>query len=117
MLNASESAAVRESVGYVAHGNQPPSQAPEDSELEMPEDRRVSTSQSESRIELGLFVNGEPQMLKPPCTVADLLANLGMGGRRVAVAVNRTVVVRSRYGDAALADGDRIEILEAVGGG
>jgi thiamine biosynthesis protein ThiS len=83
----------------------------------MPEDRRLSTSQCESRSELRLFVNGEPQMLTSPCTVADLLASLGMAGRRVAVAVNRTVVVRSRYGDAALADGDRVEILEAVGGG
>jgi thiamine biosynthesis protein ThiS len=83
----------------------------------MPEDRRLSTSQCESLIELRLFVNGEPQRLTTPCTVVDLLASLGMAGRRVAVAVNRTVVVRSRYGDAALADGDRVEILEAVGGG
>jgi len=42
---------------------------------------------------------------------------LGLAGKRVAVAVNRTVVVRSRYADAALAEGDSIEILEAVGGG
>jgi thiamine biosynthesis protein ThiS len=77
----------------------------------------MNTSRTNSRAEIRFFVNGEPQTLSPPCTVRDLLASLGMGGRRVAVAINRAVVVRSRYEDAALADGDRIEILEAVGGG
>jgi sulfur carrier protein len=77
----------------------------------------MNASQSDSAIEFTLFVNGDPQLLVSPCTVADLLETLGMGGRRVAVAVNRDIVVRSRYKEAELADGDRIEILEAVGGG
>jgi len=77
----------------------------------------MNASQSDSRIELTLFVNGDPQTFSPPCSVADLLETLEMSGRRVAVAVNRDVVVRSRYPEARLADGDRIEILEAVGGG
>ncbi len=67
--------------------------------------------------ELKLFVNGEAQTLTQPCSVADLLDALEMSGRRVAIAVNRNIVVRSRYAAAKLADGDRIEILEAVGGG
>ncbi len=77
----------------------------------------MHASQSDSRTRLTLFVNGDPQTLMPPCTVADLLETLEMSGRRVAVAVNRNIVVRSRYREAELADGDRIEILEAVGGG
>ena len=77
----------------------------------------MNASLSGSPVELTLFVNGEPQTLMPPCSVADLLAALEMGGRRVAIAVNREVVVRSRYKEAELTDGDRIEILEAVGGG
>jgi sulfur carrier protein len=77
----------------------------------------MKASLSNSRIELTLFVNGEPQTLTPPCSVADLLETLEMSGHRVAVAVNRSVIVRSRYKEARLADGDRIEILEAVGGG
>lgn len=77
----------------------------------------MNASPSDSAIEFTLFVNGDPQTLMPPCTVADLLETLEMSGRRVAVAVNRNVVVRSRYAEAELADGDRIEILEAVGGG
>jgi sulfur carrier protein len=77
----------------------------------------MNASQSDSSVELKLSVNGDPHTLGPPCTVANLLEMLEMSGRRVAVAVNRVVVVRSRYKEAELADGDRIEILEAVGGG
>jgi len=62
-------------------------------------------------------VNGEPQALPAGCDVRDLLAQLGMQGRRVAVAVNRCVVPRSAYASQRLAAGDRVEILEAVGGG
>lgn len=77
----------------------------------------MNASPSNTRTELKLFVNGEPQALSPPCSVADLLETLKMSGRRVAVAVNREVVLRSQYKGVELADGDRIEILEAVGGG
>jgi sulfur carrier protein len=67
--------------------------------------------------QLKLVVNGEPKRLSSPCTVAKLLEELEMGGRRVAVAVNRSIVVRSRHPEFRLDDGDQIEILEAVGGG
>jgi sulfur carrier protein len=77
----------------------------------------MNASQSDSPVALTLSVNGDPHTLRPPCSVANLLETLEMSGRRVAVAVNRVVVVRSRYKEAELADGDRIEILEAVGGG
>jgi sulfur carrier protein len=50
-------------------------------------------------------------------SVDELLARLGMQGKRVAVSVNRSVIPRSRHGEAPVHPGDRIEILEAVGGG
>jgi len=53
----------------------------------------------------------------PEATVRGLLKLLQLDGRRIAVAVNRDVVPRSEYASRALGDGDRIEILEAVGGG
>lgn len=66
---------------------------------------------------LEIEVNGEPRQLTGPCSVTQLLGELGLGGKRVAVAVNREVVRRARYDAVALAAGDRVEILEAVGGG
>lgn len=62
-------------------------------------------------------VNGDPKALSAGARVADLLAELGLGGKRVAVAVNRDVVVRGQHSLHRLAHGDRVEILEAVGGG
>jgi sulfur carrier protein len=66
---------------------------------------------------LAITVNGEPQQAPSGASVRALLALLGFEGRRVAVAVNRAVVPRSTYDTHRLADGDRVEILEAVGGG
>ncbi len=66
---------------------------------------------------IDLLVNGEPLHVTSPCTVAGVLESLELGGKRVAVALNREVVIRSRYGDVEVGAGDRIEILEAVGGG
>ena len=62
-------------------------------------------------------VNGERKRLEQACTITELLEGLELGGKRVAVAVNRDVVIRSRHAEHRIADGDRIEILEAVGGG
>jgi sulfur carrier protein len=62
-------------------------------------------------------VNGNPRDVPCGTRVRELLELVGVGGRRVAVAVNRTVVPRSAYDTHPLAEGDRVEILEAVGGG
>jgi sulfur carrier protein len=64
-----------------------------------------------------ILVNGEPRAVEPGCTVDRLLGSLDLQGRRVAVAVNRIVIPRSSFGSTRVAPGDRIEILEAVGGG
>jgi sulfur carrier protein len=49
--------------------------------------------------------------------VWGLLESLGITGQRIAVAINRDVVPRSTFDTHRLAPGDRVEILEAVGGG
>lgn len=64
-----------------------------------------------------LLVNGRDRRLPLPCSVSALLERLDLGGKRVAVSVNREVIPRSRHGEALVRAGDRIEILEAVGGG
>jgi thiamine biosynthesis protein ThiS len=66
---------------------------------------------------LEILVNGEPRRVTTGSTVDALVATLGLEPRRVAVAVNRAVVPRSGYGSRRLEPGDRVEILEAVGGG
>lgn len=62
-------------------------------------------------------MNGEARQVPPGTTVERLLDLLALERRRIAVAVNRSVVPRSDFGRRTVAAGDRVEILEAVGGG
>lgn len=66
---------------------------------------------------MDITVNGEERRIDGPMTVASLLAALELEPRKIAVERNREIVPRSLYGDTALADGDRIEIVRFVGGG
>lgn len=65
-----------------------------------------------------ITVNGRPRTLSlPPGTIADLVRDLAFEGKRIAVEKNGEIVPRSRYALVPLEDGDRIEIVGAVGGG
>jgi sulfur carrier protein len=64
-----------------------------------------------------ITVNGAPRELPAPLTFSQLLDELALAGRRLAVERNGEIVPRSRFGDACVADGDRIEVVMAVGGG
>ncbi|MBM7334553.1 sulfur carrier protein ThiS [Alloalcanivorax marinus] len=63
-----------------------------------------------------LTVNGDPMTLEGT-TVADLVAQLQLQGRRLAVEVNRDIVPKSEHGQHRLYDGDVVEIVHAIGGG
>jgi sulfur carrier protein len=62
-------------------------------------------------------VNGEARRLESSLPIAELLERLDLAGRRVAVERNGEIVPRSRFAEQPLADGDRLEIVVAVGGG
>ena len=68
---------------------------------------------------MNVVLNGQPRDLPDGATVADAVSASGMPAlaRGVAVAVDREVVPRSQWGETALADGQRVEVLEAVQGG
>jgi len=63
-----------------------------------------------------LTVNGEPRR-SSAATIAALVAELGLKPEKVAVEHNGTILPRSTLGQAALADGDVLEIVHFVGGG
>ncbi len=62
-------------------------------------------------------VNGQMHQFQPPLDVAGLLEALDLAGKRVAVECNGAIVPKSQHGSTPIADGDRIEIVVAVGGG
>ena len=67
--------------------------------------------------EMNLYLNGEPASAPLGCTVAAFLDSLGLPQKGVAVERNREIVPKSRYVETVLAEGDRIEIVQFVGGG
>ena len=66
---------------------------------------------------MNLLLNGQSHDCVAPCSVAKLLENVGYAQRRVAVEVNRCIVPRSEHAAHLLAEGDRVEIVHAIGGG
>lgn len=66
---------------------------------------------------LTVSVNGEAVTLAPGTTLDALVASLTSAPSGVAAALNETVVPRGQWPAAALADGDRVEVLTAVQGG
>jgi sulfur carrier protein len=66
---------------------------------------------------LFITLNGEPYELKQPMSVADLLTKLAIDHRRVAIEHNCSILKRKLFADALVHEGDRIEIVNFVGGG
>jgi sulfur carrier protein len=65
-----------------------------------------------------ISINGRAHSLSSSSvTLADLVAELDLVGKRIAVELNGRIVPRSAYADTPLSDGDRVEIVGAVGGG
>lgn len=64
-----------------------------------------------------IFVNGEVQEIANDATVSDLVALLDLAGRRIAVEVNEDIIPKSLHAQTRLREGDRIEIVHAIGGG
>ena len=64
-----------------------------------------------------ITVNGEPRRVEVALTIAELLAQMGVAGKRIAVEVNREIVPRSLHATTALKERDRVEVVNAIGGG
>ena len=65
---------------------------------------------------MNITVNGDNLQFNGE-TIADLVAQLSLTGRRLAVEVNRDIVPKSKHGEYRLSDGDQVEIVHAIGGG
>lgn len=66
---------------------------------------------------MNIQLNGAPLALSATCTITELLTHQSLAERRVAVEVNGEIIPRSRHADHRLADGDKVEIVHALGGG
>ncbi len=64
-----------------------------------------------------IYINGEAREIADDTTLADLTATLELAGQRYAVEVNEELVPRSTHAEYRLTPGDRVEIVQAIGGG
>ncbi|HLX80007.1 MAG TPA: sulfur carrier protein ThiS [Burkholderiales bacterium] len=62
-------------------------------------------------------VNGHTKHYDQPLAVSELLAQMALGGKKIAVERNGEIVPRGAHGSTLLLDGDQLEIVAAVGGG
>lgn len=69
------------------------------------------------RSTMQLTVNGQPRELAEGSTIADLLSELELDPRTLAVERNLDLVPRAKHAETQLAAGDRVEVVTLVGGG
>lgn len=77
----------------------------------------MATSLTTFEYPMQIQLNGEAYALETPITLAELVERLGLSGKRLAVELNLDIVPRSQHAETRLADGDRVEIVHAIGGG
>ena len=64
-----------------------------------------------------LIINGESRELDDGISIAQLLEQSDLAAKRIAVEVNTAIIPKSRHAETQLHDGDKIEIIHAIGGG
>lgn len=64
-----------------------------------------------------ITLNGEPFELEQPLSLVALLEKLDLDARRVAIEHNLAIIRRHRFPDVIVGEGDRVEIVNFVGGG
>ncbi|MBI5428955.1 MAG: sulfur carrier protein ThiS [Nitrosomonadales bacterium] len=62
-------------------------------------------------------INGAQRQLPDSSSVAALIEEMGLTGKRVALERNGEIVPRSTFATQKLSDGDKLEVVVAVGGG
>lgn len=65
---------------------------------------------------MDILLNGKQHATTAP-TVAALVDELELAGKRIAIELNGEIAPRSQHGNITLSAGDRVEIVHAIGGG
>ena len=72
---------------------------------------------NQTQMQIEITVNGESRHIAPGLTVADLIAQLELTPKRLAIEHNLLILARSLWTETRLQTGDRLEIVHFVGGG
>jgi len=66
---------------------------------------------------LEIFVNGESRQVEDSFSALQLLESMELVGKRLALEINEEIVPKSRHAEYLIAAGDKVEIVNAIGGG
>ena len=69
------------------------------------------------KLKITIKLNGDPHVIEGDPHLTTLIEALKMKPTRIAVELNREIVVKARYDEIVLRDGDELEIINFVGGG
>ena len=64
-----------------------------------------------------ILVNGESYELDEEKSLLALIAELGFQNRKIAVELNELIVPSTKYSEVTIKEGDKLEIVHAIGGG
>ena len=64
-----------------------------------------------------LYLNGEARQFESALSISTLVQHLGLQNQRFAIEVNRCIIPKSQHDNYILAEGERVEIIQAIGGG
>ena len=66
---------------------------------------------------MNIVVNGKTQSVVDQCTLKQLIEQLGLANKRLAVEVNLDIIPRSEHTSYQFKENDKVEIVHAIGGG
>jgi sulfur carrier protein len=66
---------------------------------------------------MDITLNGEKSRIEAGTTAADLIVQLGLTGKRLALEINQDIIRRSEYPQYTLQANDKVEVVHAIGGG
>ena len=74
-------------------------------------------SQTQLKAKISIAINGEPHVIEGDARLMTLIEALKMKPTRIAVELNREIILKARYDEIVLREGDELEIVNFVGGG
>ena len=66
---------------------------------------------------ISIILNGNNKQISNDTSISQLLENLDLSGKRLAVEINQQIIPRSSFGSHKLEEQDKVEIVQAIGGG
>lgn len=66
---------------------------------------------------INIVLNGTSKPIDEETTINQLLQILDLENKRLAVEINQAIIPRSDFNSHTLNEGDKVEIVQAIGGG